>query len=277
MTVPLPSARPATLAPPTTPGPSGSLHPSPAVDPSAALEPSALTSVSPLPDEPLGPSREFWLTEVKPRMRGWLHAGAAAVSIITGVVLVVVAATVKSTPAFVSTAVYSVTIFALFGVSGLYHRLTWGPTGQAVMKRLDHSMIFVFIAGTYTPVAVLALPRSTATVVLLVVWSGACAGVLLKLSWPGSPRWVGVPLYLCLGWVAVFVLPELLRGGGTGALVLIALGGLAYTVGGLAYAFKRPNPFPATFGYHEVFHACTIVAATCHYIAIWLIVFHPTQ
>jgi hemolysin III len=209
----------------------------------------------------------------KPRMRGWLHAGAAVASVVTGVALVAVAAALRSWHAGIPTAVYAVTILGLFGVSGLYHRLTWGPTGHSVMKRLDHSMIFVFIAGTYTPIAVLALPHHTAVVVLIVVWSGAFAGALMKLVWPGTPRWVGVPIYIGLGWVAAFILPSLLRGGGVAALVLIAIGGLAYTLGGIAYAFKRPDPYPATFGFHEVFHACTIVAATCHYIAIWLILF----
>jgi hemolysin III len=210
---------------------------------------------------------------VKPRMRGWLHAGAAAASVVTGVTLVAVAAALHSWHAGIPTAVYSVTILGLFAVSGLYHRLAWGPTGHAVMQRLDHSMIFVFIAGTYTPIAVLALAHHTAVVVLIVVWSGAAAGALMKLAWPGTPRWVAVPVYIGLGWVAAFILPDLLRGGGVAALVLIAVGGLAYTLGGIAYAFKRPDPYPATFGFHEVFHACTILAATCHYIAIWLILF----
>ncbi|MCW2539296.1 MAG: channel protein hemolysin family [Frankiales bacterium] len=210
---------------------------------------------------------------LRPRMRGWLHAGAAFVSILTGVVLVSMAAIFKAWPAGWSTAVYSITILSLFGISGLYHRLDWGPRGQQVMKRLDHSMIFVFIAGTYTPIVVLALPRSTGEILLPLVWAGALAGVGVKMWWPDAPRWVGVPLYIALGWVAVFVFGDLLRGAGVAALVLIIVGGLAYTVGGIAYAFKRPDPYPATFGFHEVFHACTIVAATCHYIAIWLIVF----
>jgi hemolysin III len=212
-------------------------------------------------------------TPVKPRMRGWLHAGAALVSIATGVVLVAVAAAVKSGTAGWSTAIYSVTILALFTISGLYHRRDWSARGRAVMRRLDHSMIFVFIAGTYTPIAVLALPDFAGRVVLIIVWSGAAAGVLLKMGWPTAPRWVGVPLYIALGWTAVFVFPDILHGAGVAALVLIVVGGVAYTLGGITYAFKRPNPYPATFGYHEVFHACTIVAAACHYLAIWLIVF----
>jgi hemolysin III len=207
----------------------------------------------------------------KPRLRGWLHAGAAVASIVTGVVLVVVAAGLSSWQAGIPTAVYSVTILSLFSISGLYHRRCWGPVGHSIMKRLDHSMIFVFIAGTYTPIAVLALPHHTAVRVLVIVWSGAGAGALMKLLWPSAPQWVSVPLYIGLGWVAAFIFPDLLRGAGVASLVLITAGGLAYTLGGIAYAFRRPDPFPETFGYHEVFHACTLVAATCHYVAIWLI------
>ncbi len=203
---------------------------------------------------------------------GLVHTGAALVSVLTGVPLVVVAASVGGWRAGLPTAIYAVTILGLFGVSASYHRRAWGPVGHTVMKRLDHAMIFVFIAGTYTPIAVLALPHPKSTLVLQIVWAGAAAGAGLKLLWPGAPRWVGVPLYLALGWVAVFVLPDLQHGGGTAVLILIALGGLAYTVGGLVYAFQRPNPYPTTFGFHELFHACTILAAANHYAAICLLI-----
>ncbi len=212
-------------------------------------------------------------TPVPPRMRGRLHAGAAVASVGTGVVLVAVAAAFTTGRAGWATAIYSLTILGLFTISGLYHRRQWQPRGQAVMKRLDHSMIFVFIAGTYTPIAVLALPHDTAIVFLSVVWGGAVAGVTLKMFWPSAPRWVGVPLYVALGWTAVFVFPDILHGAGAAVLVLIIAGGLAYTLGAFTYAFQRPDPWPATFGFHEVFHACTVVAASCHYVAIWLIVF----
>jgi hemolysin III len=213
------------------------------------------------------------LRPVKPRLRGWLHAGAAVVSVVTGAVLVAMAFALRSGGAGLATAVYSVTILSLFSVSGLYHRLEWGARGRAVMKRLDHSMIFVFIAGTYTPIAVLALPPTTRDAVLATVWSGAALGVVLKTAWPAAPRWLAVPLYVALGWVGVFVFPDLLHGGGVAALVLIIAGGVAYTLGAVAYGTKRPDPFPATFGFHEVFHACTIVAALCHYLAIWFVLF----
>jgi hemolysin III len=142
------------------------------------------------------------------------------------------------------------------------------------MKRLDHSMIFVFIAGTYTPIAALTLSRGAAAAVLAVVWTGALFGVVLQIAWPHAPRWLTVPCYVLLGWVAVFVFPQLLHNAGIAAFVLIAMGGLVYTAGGIVYALKRPNPWPGVFGFHEVFHLCTLVAAACHYVAIWFAVFY---
>ena len=206
-------------------------------------------------------------------MRGWLHLWSFVVSIVACTVLAVVAATVAGPAGGVSTAVYGLTVLGVFGVSALYHRRTWtDPRHRALMRRLDHSMIFLFIAGTYTPVSVLALPASTATWVLAVVWGGALAGVVLKTVWPNAPSWVGVPVYIALGWVAVFVLPALLAGGGPVALVLLLAGGALYTAGGVVYALRRPDPWPATFGYHEVFHAATVLAAACHQVAIWMVV-----
>jgi hemolysin III len=212
------------------------------------------------------------VAELKPRLRGWLHAYAAAVSIVSGAVLVAVAAALRGGSAATTTAIYAATVTLLFGTSALYHRVDWGARARAIMKRLDHSMIFVFIAGTYTPIAALALPRSSATVVLAIVWTGALTGVLLKSTWPSAPTWLSVPCYLALGWVAIFVMPELLRNAGVAALVLIAAGGVFYTVGGIVYGLKRPNPIPGVLGFHEVFHLCTVVAAICHYVAIWLAV-----
>jgi hemolysin III len=207
-------------------------------------------------------------------MRGWLHFWSFTVSIAACATLIAVSAALVGSWAALATSVYSVTILGLFGTSALYHRRTWRtPRSRAVMRRLDHSMIFLFIAGTYTPVAALAMGGATARWVLIVVWAGALAGVILKTAWPHAPAWVGVPIYVALGWVAVFVLPAMLTGGGAAALVLILVGGLLYTVGAVMYATRRPNPWPATFGYHEFFHAATVLAAICHYIAIWLILF----
>jgi hemolysin III len=142
------------------------------------------------------------------------------------------------------------------------------------MKRLDHSMIFLFIAGTYTPFSLLAVDQPTGYWVLAGVWAGALAGVSLKLTWPTAPRWVGVPLYIGLGWVAVFILTDILHIAGVTSLVLLAVGGVLYTLGGVAYAVKKPNPWPGVFGYHEVFHAMTVVAAICHYIAVYFAMYN---
>jgi hemolysin III len=219
---------------------------------------------SPLPGGPL----------LKPRMRGWLHFWSFTVSVAAGATLIAVSAALVGGGAALATTVYSVTTLGLFGISALYHRRTWhSPRSRTVMRRLDHSMIFLFIAGTYTPIATLAMDAATARTVLTVVWIGAFAGVVLKMVWPHAPAWVGVPVYIALGWVAVFVIPAMLVGGGVAALVLVLVGGLLYTVGAVFYATRRPNPWPATFGFHEFFHAATVLAAICHHVAIWLILF----
>jgi hemolysin III len=213
------------------------------------------------------------LADVKPRLRGWLHTYAAVASLVSGASLVAVSATLRGAEAGVSTAIYAATFTLLFGTSALYHRYPWQPAAHNLMKRADHSMIFVFIAGSYTPIAALALSDRAGGLVLGVVWTGALLGVTLKCLWPSAPRWLTVPCYVALGWVAVFVLPELLHNGGVAALVLTAIGGLVYTLGGVVYAIRRPDPFPRVFGFHEVFHLCTLVAAACQYVAIWLVVF----
>jgi hemolysin III len=208
---------------------------------------------------------------LRPRLRGWLHFWSFITSVATGATLIALAASTVSARAALATSVYGLTVLGLFGVSALYHRVTWkSDRVRTWMKRLDHSMIFVFIAGTYTPFALLAMNPGTGRVVLAVVWIGAVLGVTLKLAWPHAPRWLGVPIYIALGWVAVFVLPELLHHAGVAALVLLLVGGALYTVGAVFYATRWPNPWPQVFGYHEFFHAATVVAAICHYIAIWL-------
>ncbi|WP_086662818.1 PAQR family membrane homeostasis protein TrhA [Lentzea kentuckyensis] len=208
---------------------------------------------------------------LRPRLRGWLHLWSFIASVATGATLIALAASTVSARAALATSVYGITVLGLFGVSALYHRVTWkSDRVRTWMKRLDHSMIFVFIAGTYTPFALLAMNPSTGSTVLWVVWIGALLGVTLKLAWPHAPRWLGVPIYIALGWVAVFVLPELLHHAGVAALVLLLVGGALYTVGAVFYATRWPNPWPQVFGYHEFFHAATVVAAICHYIAIWL-------
>ncbi|MFD0972447.1 PAQR family membrane homeostasis protein TrhA [Plantactinospora endophytica] len=209
----------------------------------------------------------------KPRMRGWLHAYAFFVAVVAGVVLCSIAATRPGWTPLVSCAVYSVTVCGLFGTSALYHRRVWSERGYRVMRRMDHSMIFVFIAGTYTPFCLLVLSAGSAAVLLLIVWSGAVAGVAMKLVWPHAPRWVSAPLYLALGWVAVAVLPDILDRGGVTVLALLVAGGAAYSIGAVCYALRRPNPWPTVFGHHELFHACTLVAAICHHVAIYFALF----
>lgn len=206
----------------------------------------------------------------KPRMRGWLHAYAAGAAVICGIVLCSLAATRPGWGPFVSCVVYSLTVVALFGTSALYHRRVWSERGYKIMRRLDHSMIFVFIAGTYTPFSVLLLSGNTRVAILVTVWAGALLGVAMKMAAAMSKRrWLSAPLYIALGWVAVAVLPDILRAGGVTALVLTLAGGAFYTVGAVFYALRRPNPWPTVFGHHEFFHACTLVAAICHQIAIY--------
>jgi hemolysin III len=217
-----------------------------------------------------------YLAEVvaRPRLRGWLHVWAFGVSVAAGIVLVSVVGATRGAEAALATSIYALTVCLLFGTSAVYHRVKWSrPSRHALLARLDHSMIFVFIAGTYTPFAVLAMPEDTGRIVLAIVWLGALGGVLLKTSWITAPRWLGVPLYLGLGWVAVFVLPSLFTHGGVATFVLLIVGGLIYTFGGIVYGLKRPDPWPRVFGYHEVFHLCTVVAATCHMVAVWLAVY----
>ena len=211
---------------------------------------------------------------VKPRMRGWIHLYAFAIAILTGVVLVGATLSQVSARAAFATALYSLTVCGVFGVSATYHRIHWKTVaGRTWMKRADHSMIFLFIAGSYTPFAILGLPASTGRALLIVVWSGAIAGVALKLLWPAAPRWVGVPLYLLLGWAIVPVAGQLTHNVGVAPMVLLLIGGLLYSGGAILYATKWPNPWPDTFGHHEFFHAATVVAALTHYIAVWLVVF----
>ena len=207
-----------------------------------------------------------------PRLRGWLHLGTFFGSLATGAVLIPLAAVQGAGHGF-AVAVYCLTVSLLFGTSALYHRRSWSTRSWLIMKRLDHSMIFIFIAGSYTPFAVLALNPGSDVAILTTAWAGAVAGVLLKMLWPGAPRWLGVPIYIALGWVAVFVLPQVLANTGVTALVLLCVGGGLYTFGGIVYATRWPNPSPAVFGYHEVFHACTVVAAICHYIAVYFVIY----
>src|SRR5271168_280905 len=204
----------------------------------------------------------------RPRARGWIHLCCAIIATVGGLALVSAAGLTSSQKAVLATLIYTVTIVAMFSVSAIYHRKHWhNPVALKWMKRLDHSAIFIFIAGSYTPFALLAMPPRTGVEVLAIVWTGAAAGVALKMWWPSAPRWVGIPLYLVLGWVAICFAGSLLDGGG-----LIVLGGVLYNVGAILYGLRWPNPWPHTFGYHEFFHAFTAAAAVSHYAAVWFVV-----
>jgi hemolysin III len=197
---------------------------------------------------------------VRPHLRGWLHLGTFPLAVATGALLTVLAPAGQYRAAV---AVFGVSAALLFGVSALYHRGHWGPRSMAVLKRLDHANIFLIIAGTYTPFTVVLLPPGPARTLLWIVWSGALAGVAFRVLWVGAPRWLYVPVYVALGWVAVAYLPWF-AGAGPAVLALVVAGGLLYTAGGVVYGLRRPDPSPRWFGFHEVFHALTVVAFAAH-------------
>ncbi|GAA3965473.1 PAQR family membrane homeostasis protein TrhA [Gordonia caeni] len=209
----------------------------------------------------------------KPRLRGVIHKYSAFIAAAVGIILIVGTARQRDALDVAAVCVYVVGITGLFATSTVYHRIDWvNPRHQIAMKRADHSMIFIFIAATYTPFCMMGLDSPTRWWVLGIAWAGAIGGVLLKLIWPGSPRWLGVVLYLLLGWLIVSVAPALLHNTGVAVFVLLAVGGFFYSLGGVLYALHWPEPWPGTFGHHEVFHTCTAVAAALHYIAVWLLV-----
>lgn len=213
--------------------------------------------------------RTFVETRVKPRLRGVSHEVAFFVAAVVGPILTWVA---PSGTTRLAVALYSVCMIGLFGVSALFHRVHWSPVARRRMRRLDHSMIFLFIAGTYTPVAGLTLGRTQATIVLSLVWAGALAGIAVKLLWLDAPKPVAASLYIGVGWVAVIALPGLWVALGVVGFILLLGGGILYTVGAIVYARRKPDPVPAVFGYHEVFHAFVIAAALCHLALISFLV-----
>ena len=228
-------------------------------------------SSSPSPSSETSPGPvESAVAALKPHLRGWIHAGTFPVALAAGIVLVCLAPTGT---ARLGAAVFGLTAVMLFGTSAVYHRGTWSPRVQGVLKRLDHSNIFLIIAGTYTPFALLLLPPEQSRTLLLIVWTGALAGVLFRVLWVGAPRWLYTPVYVALGWVAVFYFGPLLQRGGVVVMTLIAVGGLLYTLGAVVYGTKRPNPSPRWFGFHEVFHLFTVAAFVVHYVAASLAVY----
>ncbi|KZE91357.1 PAQR family membrane homeostasis protein TrhA [Microbacterium sp. TNHR37B] len=209
--------------------------------------------------------------ELKPSWRGWIHAATFPVAIAAGVVLIVLA---HGAAAKWASAVFMATSLLLFGNSALYHRFHWGPRTKAVLKRIDHANILLLIAGTYTPIAVLALPRDKGLLLLTLVWTGALLGILFRVFWINAPRWLYVALYLLLGWAAVMYMLDLLQAS-VPMMILVIVGGLLYTGGAIVYALKRPNPWPGHFGFHEIFHVCTVLAFLCHWTACLLIALSP--
>jgi hemolysin III len=209
---------------------------------------------------------------VRPRMRGMLHLGGFGVAVLVGVAFLIPleGRRLAAATAFAASAV------VMLGASALYHRVTWTPRARMWMRRVDHAGVYLLIAGTYTPVGLLRLHGTMQTVVLTVVWAGAAAAVLSKLCWVRSPKWVSAMFGITLGWVGIAAMPQLERAAGPAAVALLAAGGLAYTAGAIVYARRRPDPIPTVFGYHEVFHALTLVALACQYVAIAFFVVRVT-
>ena len=211
--------------------------------------------------------------EVKPRLRGWLHLVIAPLALAAGIVLVALS---PDSTTRTGSAVFAATALVLFTCSAIYHRGNWSPTAHARLRRLDHSNIFLLIAGSCTPFALLLLDGQHRWTMLAIVWGGAIAGVLMKVLWIGAPRWLSAPIYMALGWAPVFFFGDFVTGAmeqygastGTTVIVFVALGGALYTIGGVVYGMKRPNPWPRWFGFHEVFHTFTILAFASHYVGV---------
>ena len=205
------------------------------------------------------------VAEFKPRLRGWLHAATAPLTLAAGIVLVALSPTV---PTRIGSTVFAMSAIVLFTASATMHRGKWSPRTNAILTRLDHSSIFLLIAGSYTPFAVLLLAGQARTLLLCLAWGGAAAGITFRALWATAPRWVYTPIYMALGWACIFFADDFLRNGSVGVASFLVAGGLLYTLGAVVYGLRRPNPVPTWFGFHEVFHALTIAAFTAHYIGI---------
>ncbi|GAA3661609.1 hemolysin III family protein [Nocardioides ginsengisoli] len=214
------------------------------------------------------------IAEIKPKLRGWIHLASTPLVLAAGIVLIVLSPTATTR---VGSALYAGSALLLFGTSALYHRGTWSPKVWQILNRLDHSNIFLFIAGSYTPFALTLLEGPSRVIMLSVVWTGALLGIAFKLFWPSAPRWLSAPIYIALGWAAIFFIPAFFEGAvalglgiGIAIFVLICVGGALYTMGGLVYGFQWPNPSPRVFGFHEIFHGFTIAAFVAHYVGVSL-------
>lgn len=205
----------------------------------------------------------------KPRLRGWVHTVMAPLILLAGVGLMI------ATPTWgnrFAVGVWMLTGLELFGNSAVYHRVPWGAKVKDVLRRIDHANIAVFIAGTYTPLAVSLATGASRVILLAIIWACALLGVAFRFAWNGVPRWASTILYVVMGWTALWWLPQFWRTCGPAVVILILIGGVFYTVGAISYARQKPNPSPTWFGFHEVFHSCTAVAAICHAVAIGLAV-----
>ena len=205
------------------------------------------------------------IEEVKPKLRGWLHAATAPLALVAGIVLIALSPTSTTR---LGSAVFAACALTLFTASAAMHRGRWSPRTGLWLRRLDHSSIFLLIAGSYTPFTLLLLEGRNRTTLLAIAWGGAVLGILFRMFWVQAPRWLYTPIYLALGWAAVFYFPAFFRGASVAVLVTMIVGGALYTVGGLVYGFRRPDPSPRWFGFHEVFHTLTILAFTTHYVGV---------
>ncbi|TFC90988.1 MULTISPECIES: hemolysin III family protein [Cryobacterium] len=230
-----------------------------------------MAPASDIPNLPLFEDNLPQPVEVKPTWRGWIHAGTFPVTIVAGIVLLLAA---DGTAARVSSLVFVLSSMLLFGNSALYHRFNWGPRTKVILKRIDHANIFLLIAGSYTPISVLALPPAKSALLLSLVWGGAFLGIAFRVFWINAPRWLYVPLYLALGWGALMFIVDFFQANAA-MMTLIMIGGLCYSVGAVIYGMKRPNPLPGVFGFHEIFHTLTVVAFLCHWAAIMIIATNP--
>jgi hemolysin III len=256
--------------PPGRPGPDAENRPR-----STAEGPREAATEGPLQPARQGPveaaaEKAADLLQLKPRWRGWIHAGATPLALAAGIVLVALAPTAAGR---ITSAIYAATGVLLFGVSATYHRGNWSPKPRLLLRRLDHANIMLVIAGTYTPLAWMLLERPKAVVLLWLIWGGAVLGVLFRVLWLTAPRWLYVPLYVALGLGAVFYIPDF-AAVSPAAAALVCIGGALYIAGAVCYGIKKPNFSPA-FGFHELFHAFTVLAFTAHFSAIMLAVLNP--
>lgn len=208
---------------------------------------------------------ESFPAAVKPRLRGRLHLWGFVVSIFAGIEILRRA---PNDTDMLAVGIYAFAISAMLGTSAALHVPEWSTKARRRMRRADHSTIFLAVAGTYTPVAAIGLSGNTRDIVLWVIWGGSLLGVIQQMIWLDAPKWVSALVYLALGWAAVWVLPDLYHSSGGWAVALIVAGGILYSLGATAYATKKPDPWPNTFGYHEVFHSFVLAAAVCNYVAI---------